>query len=208
MVISASCSVRIFCAAIILLGLCASCPAATILQIRFSELCQRSKLIFEGHVTRVETYQADNTRAIRTVVTFDVIDPIKGENTGDSIQLSFLGGTVGDLTLKIADLRLPELGETGIYFVESLDGQQVNPLTGWAQGHFLVELDSANTKRVLTSNFRPIYSIDPAYEETPKGISTGLALGAHADDNKDLSKALSAESFKNIIKQRLLEPSL
>lgn len=191
--------------AFILLGFAASCPAATILQLRFSELCQRSVIIFEGRVSHIQSYQADTSRVIRTVVTFDVIDPIKGANIGETIELTYLGGTVGDLTLKIEGLRMPELHETGIYFVETREEGQVNPLTGWSQGHFLVELDDTDTKRILTSDFRPIYSIDPAYEETRKGISTGLALGAQADDNIDLTEALSAAAFKHIVKERLSE---
>jgi len=49
-----------------------------------------------------------------------------------------MGGRIGELTLEVSDMRMPEVGERGIYFVETLNEQQIHPLFGWQQGHYLV----------------------------------------------------------------------
>ena len=64
---------------------------------------------------------------------------LKGEYAGSTLELRFLGGTVGTARLEVTDMLVPQVAERGIYFVESLSAPQVNPLVGWSQGHFLIE---------------------------------------------------------------------
>jgi hypothetical protein len=73
--------------------------------------------------------------------------------------LRFLGGTVGNKTMAICDMKFPQPGERGIYFVASLERMQVHPLYGWSQGHFLLWPDETGTDRVMTSSEQPVTEI-------------------------------------------------
>ena len=76
-----------------------------------------------------------NETSIHTYVTFRVVDVIKGTHNRPEIILRFLGGTVVEISLDVSESTLPEFGQKGVYFVESLDRFQVNPLYGMDQGH-------------------------------------------------------------------------
>jgi len=88
--------------------------ASSVQQLSVSELVQGSDLIFKGHVLELRSLK-DSTPEIFTRVTFQVQELIKGHNPGRRIELDFAGGTVGGLTLSISDMRIPKVGETGIY---------------------------------------------------------------------------------------------
>ena len=58
--------------------------------------------------------------------------------------------------MSISDMKVPQVGERGIYFVESLERSQVHPLYGWSQGHFIVEMDDTGADRVMTTRKQPV----------------------------------------------------
>ena len=191
--------------ACLLMALAAPCAATSVASIGFAELCQHAELIFEGHVTRIRSQQENSPPKIWTIVTFDVVDIIKGPVVGDQLEVAFLGGTVGDLTLRVSEMHIPEIDETGIYFVESLNKRQANPFVGWTQGHFLVVRDAENIKRVFTYDRRPIYSVNGEYETSQRALSTGRALGTETEKTEAAFEALSIDAFKYSIRQHLLE---
>jgi hypothetical protein len=115
--------------------------ATTILELSFDQVCQGAELIFEGQVVSKETRPSPTDGKPFTYFTFQIIEVIKGSYTGSNIELGFMGGQLGDLTLKVYGMHMPEIGERGIYFVENLSVQQIHPLCGWQQGHCLVISD-------------------------------------------------------------------
>lgn len=146
-----------------------------------NEMAQSSQFVFEGKVLAIEARKGGNNR-IYTYVTFAIQDIMKGQHIAKNITLRFLGGTVGDLAMVISDMEIPEKGEHGIYFVESLKRNQVNPLYGWQQGHFLVESDKiTGAERVLTNDKQPVTAIlsssSAAAIHGPADLSTGVARG-------------------------------
>jgi hypothetical protein len=112
--------------------------ATTILELSFDQVCQGSKLIFEGRVVSKETRPSPTDGKPFTYFTFQIIEVVKGSYKGSTVELGFMGGQSGDSTLKVYGMQMPEVGERGIYFVENLSVQQVHPLCGWQQGHCLV----------------------------------------------------------------------
>jgi hypothetical protein len=118
----------------------------TILELSFNGVCQGSELIFEGRVVSKETHLSPATGNPFTYFTFEIIDVIKGSYTGSTIELGFMGGQKGDYVMSVSGMRMPELNEKGIYFVESVSKEQVHPLCGWHQGHYLVLSDPSNGK--------------------------------------------------------------
>ncbi len=123
--------------------------ATTILELSFDQVCQGAELIFEGEVVSKEIRPSPTSGKPFTYFTFQIIDIIKGSYTGSNIELGFMGGRLGDSTLKVSGMQMPEVGERGIYFVENLSVQQVHPLCGWQQGHCLVISDKQTGKDMV-----------------------------------------------------------
>ncbi len=178
--------------------------AASVRQISLDEMIQQCQLVFEGKVLSLETKDS-NIKHIYTYVTFKVQDIIKGKYPDSIITLSFLGGTAGGITLAISDMKVPQVGEHGIYFVESLENSQVNPLYGWSQGHFLVQPDNNGTNRVMTSNEEPVtgimkdVSVLQSLHLLSKGVAKGIIFSLKGNENEGLTPA----DFKNLLREKL-----
>lgn len=128
--------------------------ASTVLELSFDKVCQDAEFVFEGMVISKETRSLNGKPF--TYFTFQIIEVIKGSYIGSTVELGFMGGQSGDSTLKVSGMRMPEEGERGIYFVENLSVQQVHPLCGWQQGHYLVLSDqSSGVEKVVPVQKNP-----------------------------------------------------
>lgn len=199
--------------AILLIALAASLPAraSTVLEMSFRDLLTHAELVFEGRVTARQSFlEADGL--IYTRVDFDVRDVLKGEHAGTTLALRFLGGTLGPRRLEVTDMQMPEPGETGIYFIESLDTALVNPLVGWSQGHFLIEPQAGGEPGVLTSRHEPVLGLESV--DTPpvtaglNAFSKGVAKGVVVQESLNaqaVSRPLSVEDFKRTVRALVAE---
>ena len=198
------------CSAIALIMLLITCyyaNATSVREVSMDEMLQQSQFVFEGTVTAIEARENSQKR-IHTYVTFEIKDIIKGKYDSNIITLSFLGGTVGDITLSVSDMQFPHVGEHGIYFVESLERQQVNPLYGWSQGHFIVERDIAGSERMMTSKRLPITAVTdklPSAQMAPDNQHIqALSKGVVPDLVVTQGKAgMTVEEFKSILRGRI-----
>jgi hypothetical protein len=181
--------------------------ATSVREVSLNEMLQQSQFVFEGTVTAIEARENSQKR-IHTYVTFEIKDIIKGKYHSNIITLSFLGGTVGDVTMAVSDMRLPQEGEHGIYFVESLERLQVNPLYGWSQGHFIVERDVTGIERVMTNRGLPITGVVdqmPDKQTTPgnehiRALSQGVLRDLVVAQDK---KGLTVDEFKRVLHERM-----
>ena len=170
--------------------------ATTILGMNIDEVAQGAELIFEGKV--VEHNVRENAAGmIVTYVTFRIEELIKGE-------LKFTGGRLGGQIMEISGLRIPSPNEEGIYFVESVNRNLVNPLLGWSQGHYLIYEESGE-RRVSTVNDRPVTDVlstqsVPVALRRPVSVidgDTAPATGVVApSETLDPDQALTTELFK------------
>jgi hypothetical protein len=191
--------VRILCAVLLAIMGCTALIASSVEQVSMSQVTKGSELIFRGRVLETRSFR-EGTSAIFTRVSFQVLEVFKGPKVGDSIELDFMGGKMGTLELRIADMQLPTIGETGIYFVESLTKRQVHPLYGWQQGHFLINKDASGTERVRTVQGKPVMSVSedgppsPTTSQiTPRGLITTQSVQPGA--------GLTVADFKRRIQQ-------
>ena len=179
--------------------------AASVREVTMDEMLQVCQFVFEGKVISIEAKE-DSRKRIHTFVTFRIQEIIKGEHSSNTITLTFLGGTVGDVTMMVSDMKCPEVGEHGIYFVESIQRQQVNPFYGWSQGHFLVETDETGTERVLTRSKQPVTEVKNdmpmTSTQTPARLSTGVARGLTLGQEKG-TQGLTLGEFKRALHERL-----
>ena len=205
-----------------------SAQATTVLQVDVDYLLEHAELVFEGEVISHEAHWNDNKTAIYTLVTFRLQDVIKGEYNESELTLHFAGGTRDGIQTKVSAMVFPEVGEQGIYFVETLAVDQVNPLLGWGQGHLILETDDQGVQRVLTEDQQTIVGLAPkstdasALQSTisrsqlatvPAGIrsegdyefSEGVAKGLDiADGDVPSSAAVDKATFKDQLRGRLL----
>lgn len=176
--------------------------ATTLIQLDFDDVVATSELIFEGRVISVEARDT-GPRTIHTYVQFEVIDIIKGSYGESTLELRYLGGQVGNRQLEISDMQLPQVGETGFYFVESLLSQQIHPMVGWSQGHYLIQRDHSGVARVQTAGSQPIRDISTlSAGPVPPTVQTrilghdGSARGVQILQLTDSVETMSADNFR------------
>jgi hypothetical protein len=102
----------------------------------------------------------------------------------------------------VSGMRYPDIGERGIYLIESTHEVMLNPLIGWYQGRFLVVKDNAGgAAKVMTADGRRItgLTVDAGRPTTAEaGIvspSGAAAAGVAADDKPELAGAMSRDDF-------------
>lgn len=171
--------------------------ATTLVQLNFAQVLEQAELVFSGEVVAIEVRDT-GPRTIQTFVTFRVDDVIKGDTTLQQVILSFLGGNIDGIQLLVSELRLPELGEHGFYFVESLHEPMVNPLVGWTQGHFLIEHNRYGRPEVRTTAHLPVFRLE-ANTPQPQGMNLGyegVAQGVQLNAAGMPFRPMDADQFR------------
>ncbi len=154
--------------------------ASSVRQVTVREMLAGSELVFEGEVVAVQAFSVPGR--IYTDVTFEILERIQGVYHARRIVLTFLGGTVDGVRLQVADMRIPALGERGIYFVESLQRRQINPFFGWHQGHYLIARASDGRDAVMTADGFPVTQVDAT--PSSASLSDNAALGVRVSRQK------------------------
>lgn len=177
--------------------------ASSIKSVSVSEVANSSALIFEGRVTASRVVQQPGSRAIHTLITFEVLDVLKGDYAEPNIELSFLGGSKGEITMHVTELNRPGVGDRGIYFVENPNRSQVNPFYGWDQGHYKLKYQpDLGQMAVVTHSGKAIYGVDDkvvaGVSALSHGVAQGVKLSATADD-----KPLTPAQFKQQVRGML-----
>ena len=126
--------------------------ATSVLAPDFDSMVNRSELIFSGRMIgqHCEWRQVEGRRIIVTIVSFDVLAAHKGQ-PGRTIDLQFLGGTIGDVSLDVSEMPKFKQGERAVLFVEG-NGVNASPLIGFYHGRFKLEHDSAGREIVKDRN--------------------------------------------------------
>ena len=174
--------------------------ATTIAQLEFSDVIDTAELVFEGRVLDVYAEQT-GPRSIHTTVRFEIIDVIKGQYTGSELELQYLGGRVGERELYVEGMQIPQAGEHGIYFVESVHEALVHPMVGWSQGHFLILTVDGNDA-VHTAEGRGVNDVQASArsEQLAPAIlgDNGTARGVVLQQLQ--APVINADRFKTIVR--------
>lgn len=183
--------------------------ATTIRGMDIDRVARDAELIFEGEVIQHDSQINSGTGIIDTYVTFAVTDVLKGDYSSEQLELKFTGGTHEGQSVQVSGLKIPAVGEQGIYFVESVTRSLINPLLGWSQGHFIIsELDGERT--VNTANEEPVIEVMPvsnipATIKKPLGLIEGnadSAAGVLTDTSAlRVQRPMSVEEFKTRIRE-------
>ena len=138
----------VLCASALLLVV-KSGSATTVVPPSFDDLVSSAETIFIGEVVDQRSMWETKVdgRSIVTVVTFDVTRVLKGR-LGLRTELTFLGGTMGDLTEQVVDMPKFRLGEEDVLFVSS-ERYSASPLVGFSHGRFRIETDPATRQPIV-----------------------------------------------------------
>ena len=128
-------------AVLALIGLLHVGVGAIVMPLTFGELVANADTIFLGRAVDSWSYWEENQsgRVILTRVVFAVDRVFKGPPTIQT-SLEFLGGTIGDTTLKVKTMPIFVRGNRNVLFVRSAV-RSVNPIVGVTFGRFRVVTD-------------------------------------------------------------------
>lgn len=194
--------VFVFLCCISFLFVSVSANASSVRQLEVSEMLEIAEFVFEGDVIASYVRWNSDKTLIMTYITFAISDVILGDYQKDMIELSFVGGVIGGQGMKAEGLRQPKVGEKGIYFIESISRQLVNPLVGWSQGHFLIKEDQLGNENVMTDQSERVIAIsnEPRLSRTAM-LSDGVARGIIVSTD-ELSTGMKVAEFKQQLRQK------
>lgn len=183
-------------AILLLAGLFSVVSATTVREVAVKTMLDGSALVFRGKALgQRSSSDPNNNKIIYTYVLFTVEEVIKGDYSGSTIELGYLGGTLGIRTVRVEDSKLPIIGEHGIYFVERLDRPQIHPLYGWDQGHFRITRDQAGVDRMTTADDHPVSALTSGKDGLALKFSSGVARGVHLMDDRQ-SPGMDLDTFR------------
>ena len=172
--------------------------ATTILEMDIDKVAADAEFVFEGSVINSETRQDSSSGIISTYVTFQINDIIKGDYSGESVELKFMGGAFNGQIVQVSGMRVPEMNEQGIYFVESMSRDLINPLIGWSQGHFII-VDDNGTRRVSAAGNQPVLDVE-AVSSIPSSIKKPLSI---AEGNIDIAAGVMTQTSSIMVERAL-----
>lgn len=134
------------------LAVAAVAHATSVVPPSFPELVSEAQVIARGTVTSVSSRWVDGPkgRVIETFVDFAVEKALKG-SPGATMTLQFLGGTVGQDSLRVAGMPQFKPGEHEILFVTG-NGTQFCPLVRFGHGRYRVRTDASTRRQYVTRN--------------------------------------------------------
>ena len=125
-------------AVVLVLTVCSlslSLKAATVVRLDLDGLVQASHTIVLGAVESSEPYWTPDGRLILTRTTIRIGETLKGTD-GRTIEITTMGGTIGDTTLHVAGMPVFFPNEEAVVFVEDTGAYRV--VVGLGQGKFSI----------------------------------------------------------------------
>lgn len=109
--------------------------ATTVQRLGLEDLVKKAHTIVVGRVVNSRTYWNSNRKLIFTSYTIQVDESIKGQAAG-SLEVTTIGGKIGDVELHVAGMPAFQNGENAVVFVEQSGAFQT--VLGLGQGKFTV----------------------------------------------------------------------
>ncbi len=152
------------------LAVLAADPASstTVSEPTFDELVLRAESVVVARVVSTRSAWVDSRsgRSIVTDVTVAIEQTIKGPEYAQR-SYEFLGGTVGDDTLRVEGIPQFEVGDRDVLFVNEA-GRPASPLVGFMYGRFRIMRDPrTGADMVRTHDGRPLASTEDVGNAKP-----------------------------------------
>jgi len=174
--------------------------ATTVVAPTFDEMVDRADLVFVGKVarSRADWRTVGKNRVIFTQVEFENEETLKGK-AGALLTLQFLGGTVGGVTLQVADVPGFVAGDRVLLFVEG-NGVQFCPLVGVFHGKFGVRKDERSGREFVL-----MHDGNPLRDVAQIGRGEGANFGSKQTNlpTQPELAPMAVDEFKKRIRSRL-----
>jgi len=109
--------------------------ATTVERLNLDSLVRKSNRIVIGKVRNSRTHWSANGKLILTSYIIDIQETLKG-TAASTMELTTIGGQIGDLTLHVAGMPVFTKDENAVVFVENTG--TYSTVVGLAQGKFAV----------------------------------------------------------------------
>ena len=181
--------------------------ATTVVPPSFPELVSAAEAIYRGRVTAVESRhvpRADGAgQVIKTFVTVSVDKVLKGAQRSE-VVLEFLGGRVGDESLRVTGMPTFRVGEQEFVFVQK-NGLQFCPLVAVMHGRYRVLRDAAEAREFVARDNRvpltDVAEVGLPMAELPAQVQAATAASTAA-------RALTPAAFEAQIASEVRTPTL
>ncbi len=139
-------------AALALTGLLSSSPSAAVRPLTFEELVTGAETIFLGRFADGRSFweETPSGRLIVTRVVFAVERVYKGSPMIQT-SLDLLGGTIGDITMRVEDVPTFHRGDRDVLFVRPTT-RAINSIVGGESGRFRVVRDERGQDAIRPLN--------------------------------------------------------
>ena len=127
--------------------------ATTFIPSGFEDRVRAAKHIAEARVVSTKTTMSNDK--VVTLAQFEMLDVIHGDSSRQFVEISYMGGHLGDIEDGVAGSRLPQVGDHGVYLFESIDQPFTNPQVGWEEGRYPVRTIYGE-KRFLRQTVPPL----------------------------------------------------
>ncbi len=116
--------------------------------LALNQIAHASDAVMIGTVRSIRVYETDETRMIKTDVTFSDLDVVhigdRSQDVGDEITLTFVGGMLADgRGVSVCDQPHFAEGERWMFFALNDGKGYVNPFVGGPQGMFRIVTDES-----------------------------------------------------------------
>jgi hypothetical protein len=164
----------------------------------FDDLVQQADRVVHGRVIDQHSFldEYEGRRLVRTVVTIEIVELIKGENEGPTLELRFMGGEAEGWAMEISGM--PHLAKSDeVVLFEKDNGRRVCPLVSWQFGHFMVEREETGkgVARVLRADRTPL--------QAATDVSRPLFDHQHSARMGQTGEAMTLTAFKAEIRGAL-----
>jgi hypothetical protein len=119
---------------------------------------------------------------------------LKGRSAAQ-VRLEFLGGTVGDRTLTVAEVPQFSVGDRDILFINDV-GRPASPIVGFFIGRFPIRVDAFTGREFVTT-----FDGHPLSDAADIGSAPAKSLSAMRA--RSSGPALSVAAVETLIRQRL-----
>lgn len=129
--------------------LCLQVGWAAMSGLSTEQLTRNAACVVQGQVVETRAHWTGDGQTIVTTVTVSVSDVVKGEVSGETIDIEYPGGEVDDIGLKVSDVKVPPSGSNVLMFLKPVridNFSTIYQLFGKAQGQYSIDENNLATK--------------------------------------------------------------
>ncbi len=144
----------VMCLGLLGVALISGAASAIMVALSVDDLTAQAEVVVVGRVSDIQSAWSADGKTINTTVTIEVTDTVKGQTEGKEIGLTYPGGVVGEVGLKVSDTPSFEPDERVLVFLSAPPQAQgtsqsapvIYEVVGLAQGKYSISDDGMATK--------------------------------------------------------------